>query len=62
MISESALGLLCSHSELPEHVRQGGIFTPATALGDVIVKRLEATGRMSFEGEVILEEESRKTR
>lgn len=62
MISESALGLVRSYDELPDFVREGGIFTPATALGDVIVKRLEATGRMMFEGEVILTEESRKTR
>lgn len=64
MIAESALALLFSHSELPEWVRKGGVLTPASALGDVLVKRLEASGQMSFESEVVLgqEGESRKSR
>ena len=64
MIAESALTLLLSQSELPDWVHEGGVLTPASALGDVLVKRLEASGQISFESEVVLgrEAESRKTR
>ncbi|KAI0828046.1 Saccharopine dehydrogenase-domain-containing protein [Trametes gibbosa] len=63
MISECALGLLLEDSSLPVSARPGGILTPATALGDVIVRRLEGTGSMRFESEVIdADEESRKER
>ena len=53
MISESALALLHTHADLPEWVRKGGVFTPASALGDVLVRRLEESGRMSFASEVL---------
>jgi short subunit dehydrogenase-like uncharacterized protein len=64
MIAEGALSLLLAQSELPEWARKGGVLTPASALGDVLVKRLEASGQMSFESEVVLgrETEDRKTR
>ena len=54
MIAESALALLLQYSELPQWVQEGGVLTPATALGDVLVKRLEATGKMDFTSEVIV--------
>ena len=53
MISESALALLLQHADLPDWVRAGGIFTPSFALGDVLVRRLEESGRMSFASEVL---------
>ena len=63
MLAESALSILLSHSELPQWVRGGGVFTPASALGDTLVKRLEASGRMAFESEVVLGGgESKKSR
>ncbi|OSC96785.1 hypothetical protein PYCCODRAFT_1378483 [Trametes coccinea BRFM310] len=63
MISECALGLLLDDDKLPVTARPGGILTPATALGDVIVRRLQATGRMQLESEIVQgTEESRKER
>ncbi|KAI9067472.1 hypothetical protein FKP32DRAFT_1588577 [Trametes sanguinea] len=63
MIAECALGLLLDDDKLPVTARPGGILTPATALGDVIVRRLKATGRMSFESEIVQgTDESRKER
>lgn len=56
MVSESALALLLSYSDLPEFARGGGVLTPASALGDVLVKRLTASGRMTFESEQILQD------
>ena len=53
MISESALALLLEHDALPAWVRKGGVLTPSTALGDVLVQRLEKTGRMSFKSELV---------
>ena len=72
MISESALSLvmpLGSKTSSPEAARKalptlsrrgGGIFTPVTAFGDVLVKRLEATGRFEFTSSVIEEGTSKK--
>ena len=64
MISESALAILLNYDELPEVAKEGGLLTPASALGDVLVKRLESSGKITFESEVILGpgDESRKTR
>ena len=48
MISEVALGLLKDHERLTPLAKQGGSLTPATALGNVLVERLERTGKFSF--------------
>jgi len=50
--SESALSLLLSHSELTPFAKQGGVLTPMSALGDVLVKRLVKSG-VSLRSEVI---------
>ncbi|TCD69589.1 hypothetical protein EIP91_007011 [Steccherinum ochraceum] len=63
MITECALALLLNRNELPELGREGGVLTPTTALGDVLVRRLEETGKFNFHSEVVLgAEENRKTR
>ncbi|KAI8978341.1 Saccharopine dehydrogenase-domain-containing protein [Trametes punicea] len=63
LIAECALGLLLDDDELPVTARPGGVLTPATALGEVIVRRLQATGRIQLESEILKSaEESRKTR
>ncbi|KZT05453.1 uncharacterized protein LAESUDRAFT_727099 [Laetiporus sulphureus 93-53] len=53
MISESALALLLERPALPPLAQWGGILTPATAFGDVLVRRLENSGRFQFESEVV---------
>ncbi|KAG6832098.1 hypothetical protein H0H87_002926 [Tephrocybe sp. NHM501043] len=67
MISESALSLLLPPtsnpspaqrtSQLPEGLpalaRKGGLLTPMTAFGDVLITRLVDTGRFSYETHVI---------
>jgi short subunit dehydrogenase-like uncharacterized protein len=40
-------------ADLPALARKGGILTPATAFGDVLVTRLEETGRFQFESQVV---------
>lgn len=64
MISESALSMVLSYDDLPSVAKKGGILTTSSGLGDVLVKRLEASGRMTFESEVVVgsEVESKKTR
>ncbi|GJE97550.1 saccharopine dehydrogenase-domain-containing protein [Phanerochaete sordida] len=62
MIAEGALALLLAHGALPEHVREGGVLTPASALGDVLVQRLRESGRFEIESGVVDAVESRKTR
>jgi short subunit dehydrogenase-like uncharacterized protein len=64
MISECALSILLSYPELTEVAHEGGVLTPTSALGDVLVKRLETTGKFTIGSEVVLGqgEESRKTR
>lgn len=43
-VSESALSLALEGEALPGGTRRGGLLTPATALGDVLVRRLRAAG------------------
>lgn len=65
MIVESALAILLDKASLPALANQGGILTPASALGEVLVRRLEATGRIQIESTVVRPgdtEESRKAR
>ncbi|THH20820.1 hypothetical protein EUX98_g8510 [Antrodiella citrinella] len=64
MVTECALALLLSRHELPALGQEGGVLTPTTALGDVLVRRLEETGKFNFHSEVILgtDSETRKTR
>ncbi|KAK7691924.1 hypothetical protein QCA50_005329 [Cerrena zonata] len=64
MIAESALSILLNYSELTPLAHEGGILTPASALGDVIVRRLERSGKFRFESEIIVcgEVEEKKER
>ncbi|MCY7337202.1 MAG: saccharopine dehydrogenase NADP-binding domain-containing protein [Chamaesiphon sp.] len=43
-VCESALGLAVDFDKLPGGVQRGGILTPATGLGDVLVERLQRAG------------------
>ena len=43
-LCESALSLALNAEELPGGPQRGGILTPATGLGDVLVKRLRNAG------------------
>lgn len=38
---------------LPALARKGGILTPMTAFGDVLLQRLEETGRFEFSSSII---------
>lgn len=53
MISESALSILLARDRLPALAQRGGVLTPVTAFGDVLVERLERTGRFEFRSEVL---------
>ncbi|KAJ7721479.1 Saccharopine dehydrogenase-domain-containing protein [Mycena metata] len=54
LISEAALSLaLTPRDKLPPLARRGGVLTPATALGDVYVERLVASGRVTFESKIV---------
>jgi short subunit dehydrogenase-like uncharacterized protein len=44
MVCESALALALNETDLPGFPTRGGILTPATALGDVLVRRLRSAG------------------
>ncbi|KAJ7750095.1 Saccharopine dehydrogenase-domain-containing protein [Mycena maculata] len=53
-LAEAALSIvLATPGALPALGRIGGVLTPATALGDVFVDRLAASGRVTFESKVI---------
>lgn len=52
MIAESALALL-KPAKLTPIAQEGGVLTPMSALGDVLIKRLKATGRFEVESEVV---------
>lgn len=53
MVSESALALLFDTNKLPALARRGGILTPMSALGDVLIERLKDTGRFEFTSEIV---------
>ena len=44
MVCESALCLALNFDDLPKGVNAGGVLTPATALGNVLIKRLLSAG------------------
>ncbi|OSC96784.1 hypothetical protein PYCCODRAFT_1249358 [Trametes coccinea BRFM310] len=62
MAGESALCLLLDEDSLPVMTRRGGVLTPATAFGRAIVRRLEQSGRMRFETEIVDQDEGGKQR
>ncbi|KZT69673.1 hypothetical protein DAEQUDRAFT_726308 [Daedalea quercina L-15889] len=63
MVAECALSAALEGDKLPRMAKEGGMLTPATAFGDVLVKRLEASGAFTFESDVFTpEQESRKRR
>jgi short subunit dehydrogenase-like uncharacterized protein len=53
MIAESALSIVFSFDKLPHLGRRGGILTPMSALGDVLIERLKGSGKFEFESEVM---------
>ena len=52
MVAESALCLL-NPSKLSPLAQEGGVLTPMSALGDVLIKRLKATGKFEVDSEVL---------
>ena len=50
--AEAALSLL-DPSSLPELGRQGGVLTPMSAFGDVLLERLEKTGQWTLSTEIL---------
>lgn len=54
MISETALSILLNFSELTPIAHQGGVLTPTAALGDVLVRRLERSGKFKFDSEIVV--------
>ncbi|KAL4062488.1 Saccharopine dehydrogenase-domain-containing protein [Scleroderma yunnanense] len=53
IISEAALALVLNKDSLPPFGRRGGVLTPMTAFGDILIQRLNACGRISIESEVL---------
>ena len=53
MISEAGLSIALSHKKLPELGRRGGVLTPMSALGDVLLERLTASGKFEFESKML---------
>jgi short subunit dehydrogenase-like uncharacterized protein len=62
MISECALALALDGATLPQISTGGGILTPMTAFGDVLVERLKRSGYIDIESELLVGTEPRKTR
>ena len=74
MIAESALCLLLPFSSernanldkkdnlqaLPSLAKKGGVLTPMTAFGDVLIRRLEETGRFEFSSSIVSDAQGRK--
>ncbi|TYJ58948.1 hypothetical protein B9479_000383 [Cryptococcus floricola] len=56
MIAESALSLILpppANTCLPPLAKKGGVLTPATAFGDVLLKRLEGSGNFEISSQIV---------
>jgi len=63
MISEAALAIVLNFDELPyPKTGGGGVLTPMTALGDVLIRRLEGFAGVTISSESIKSGESKKTK
>ena len=63
MISEAALAIVLNSNELPyRRTGGGGVLTPVTALGDVLIRRLEDFAGVTVTSENIKSGESKKTK
>lgn len=63
MISEAALAIVLNFNELPYwKTGGGGVLTPVTALGDVLIRRLEDFAGVTVTSESIKSGESKKTK
>jgi len=63
MTSEAALAILLNFGELPfRKTGGGGVLTPATALGDVLIRRLEDFAGVTISSESIKSGETKKTK
>jgi hypothetical protein len=63
LLAESALSLVLPPREgtsLPPLAKRGGILTPATAMGSVLVERLQRTGKVQIHSEVLTPPEDKK--
>ncbi|KAG6382104.1 Saccharopine dehydrogenase-domain-containing protein [Boletus reticuloceps] len=54
IIVECALSLVLEADHLPSFAKRGGVLTPMTAFGDVLIERLKTSGRITIESEVVL--------
>lgn len=63
MISEAALAIVLNSDELPcRKSCGGGVLTPATAFGDVLIRRLEEFAGLTISSESIRTGETKKTK
>jgi short subunit dehydrogenase-like uncharacterized protein len=53
MVSESALAIALEKDALPYLAHQGGVLTPMSALGDVLIRRLKRSGRYLFQSDIV---------
>ncbi len=54
---ESSLSILLDFDKLPKLGQEGGVLTPMSALGDVLLDRLERTGRFEQYSEIFVDAE-----
>ena len=56
MLAESALGLILpppKGTELPHLAKVGGVLTTSTALGSVLIERLQQAGKVHWESKLV---------
>jgi short subunit dehydrogenase-like uncharacterized protein len=58
-IAECALAIALEKHSLPKLGQKGGVLTPMSALGDVLIRRLERSGRFEFE-QYMIDEQGRR--
>jgi len=56
MLAESALSLVLpppKGTELPPMAKVGGVLTPSTAFGNVLIERLQQAGKVQWESKLV---------
>lgn len=52
-LAESALALALEYERLPALAQHGGVLTPMSALGAVLLARMQRSGRFSIQSELV---------
>nr|XP_019010531.1 uncharacterized protein I206_05003 [Kwoniella pini CBS 10737]OCF49312.1 hypothetical protein I206_05003 [Kwoniella pini CBS 10737] len=60
LLAESALSLVLSKDQLPTPAKKGGMLTPSIAMGDILIDRLNKSGKFEISSEILVLDTDKK--